>query len=91
LYIHLHQHFDEGFAGPAAFPPGSIADFRNSGGVGFLGVQAGVTYTPPAYSFTHFFFGYQFQGWSQVGRNDTNGSYADVFQNGLFFRGEIDF
>jgi hypothetical protein len=91
LFVHVHQHFEESFAGPVAFPPGSVVDPRTSMGIGFWGVQAGVHYSPPAYSFSHFFFGYQFQGWSQVGRNDNNGSYADIFQNGLFLRGEINF
>jgi hypothetical protein len=54
-------------------------------------VQAGVHYTPPGFAFSHFFCGYQFQGWSQVGRNDNNGANADILQHGLFLRGEINF
>jgi hypothetical protein len=92
LFVHIHQHFEEGFAGPIPFPPpGSVVDARTSMGIGYWGVQAGVHWTPPGYSCSHFFFGYLFQGWSQVGRNDNNGSYADIFQNGLFLRGEINF
>jgi hypothetical protein len=91
VYSHLHQHFEEGFAGPAAFPPGSVVDARTSQQPGFIGVQAGVQWTPPGATLSHFFFGYQFQGWSQVGRNDNIGANADILQHGIFFRGEIDF
>jgi hypothetical protein len=91
LFTHVHQRFEEGFAGPAPFPSGSVVDARTSQGPAYLGIQAGLHYTPPGYTLSHFFFGYQFQGWSQVGRNDNIGANADILQHGLFLRGEIDF
>jgi hypothetical protein len=92
LWVHLHQHFEETLAGTAGFPPGvAAADTRINQGVANFGLQAGVHWSPPAYPFAHFYGGYLFQAWQQVGRNDNNGSNADVLQHGIFIRGEINF
>jgi hypothetical protein len=93
LWGHLHQEFQEKlFSGP---PDNTVTFGANNGSttqaVGMVMTQAGICWTPPRYNFVRFFLGYQFEFWSQVGRDDNTGSRGDLYEHGVFFRGELNF
>jgi hypothetical protein len=93
LWGHLHQEFQERLvAGP---PDNTVTFGANNGsttqGVGMVMTQLGVCWTPPRYNFTRFFLGYEFEFWSQVGRDDNTGSRGDLYEHGIFLRGELNF
>jgi hypothetical protein len=94
LLGHLHQQFDversRGVAGGRG-PASARDDTKTTQGVGTLGLQLGLRWTPPQYECLRFFLGYEFESWWQVGRNDATGSMADIFEHGILFRGEVTF
>jgi hypothetical protein len=95
VWAHLHQEFEvENLmpAGPGRTGPiGAADDRRTTQGALPLGAQLGLRWTPPDYTFTRFFVGYQFEQWWQVGRNDATGSVGNLTEHGIFFRGEVNF
>jgi hypothetical protein len=91
LWGHLHQKFAESIGGAGAAPVEGVLDATTTQGVAVVNAQLGLRWTPEGYNGTRFFLGYEFDYYSQVGRNDNTGSMADIFQNGIFFRGEFNF
>jgi hypothetical protein len=93
LWGHIGQNFEETltFPGPVDIPLGRVGNSTITQGVGSVAVRAGLRWTPLAPHVSCLFLGYQFEYWSQVGRNDNSGSLGDFYENGLFFRAEFTF
>jgi hypothetical protein len=91
LWGHLHQKFTETLAAFGAVPVTGILDATTTQGVGVAQGQLGLRWTPNGCNGSRFFVGYEFDYYAQVGRNDNTGSMADIFQHGLFVRGEFNF
>jgi hypothetical protein len=91
IWGHLQQSFEETLAASGAPTLGGATLYPTTQGVAMLGAQLGLSWTPPGYSALRLSFGYQFEQWFQVGRNDNNGSKGDLTEHGLFFRGEITY
>jgi hypothetical protein len=94
MYGRVHHTFQESFTinGPAPFGYGT---YGKSQGVAMVGAQVGLSWSPPGYSASRFFLGYQWEYWAQVGRDDNTappkGSMGQLIENGIFFRGEFTF
>jgi hypothetical protein len=96
LWGRIHQTFQQQFSFGGVPNPalGGKATDGRSQGVGTLQVQLGVNWVPAGQPSFRFFLGYQWQQWYQVGRDDNSspiGSKGELTENGIFFRGEIDF
>jgi hypothetical protein len=91
LWGHLHQEFAETLSGAGTVPVEGVVDTTTTQGVCVVNAQVGLRWTPPGYCWTRFFLGYEFDFYGQVGRDDNTGSKADIYQNGIFFRGEFNF
>jgi hypothetical protein len=91
LWGHLHQEFGETLTFPGGAAVVGQADGSTSQGVAVVLAELGLCWTPPAYNFSRFFLGYQFEFWSQIGRDDNTGSRGDLYEHGIFFRAEINF
>jgi len=73
------------------------AHANDTPGVGVLEVEGGLRWSaPPGCHLNYLFFGYAFELWSQVARDDSTGpnffgSIGDFYDNGLYFRAEFTF
>jgi hypothetical protein len=91
LYVLTTQTFRESVLPATGGAVYGLASVRKPQGVPELGAQFGVKYEPPGCERWNFFAGYEWEGWWSVGRNDVEGSRADLFQNGIVFRVEHTF
>ncbi len=93
LWGHIGQHFSEQVTVPGypSLSTGCINDDRNTQAILMLEARAGLSWSPKDHEQTRVFLGYQFEYWPQIGRDDNTGSRGDLYQHGLFLRGEYDF
>jgi hypothetical protein len=91
LWGHLHQEFAETLRGAGTGPLEGLADTTTTQGVAVVNAQAGLRWTPSDCNYARFFLGYEFDYYTQVGRDDNTGSRGDIYQHGVFFRGEFNF
>jgi hypothetical protein len=89
---HIGQTFSE--LVPTGTPLGTVGGVAHdtiTQGVGIVGVRSGLRWTPPAYPALQCYLGYQFEYWSQAGRDDNTGSRGEFTENGFFLRADFHF
>jgi hypothetical protein len=92
LWGHEAQHFTD-ITGTLF----GTAKANDSPGVAVVEVQGGLRWSaPPGCHLNYLFFGYMFELWTQVARDDSTGvnffgSIGDFYDNGLVFRAEFTF
>jgi hypothetical protein len=92
LWVHQQQSTAEVVsAGAGAAPLGGLTQMTNTNGIGMLGGQLGLCWTPSTLNTARFFLGYQFTWWAQVGRNASLATNGDLTENGFFARGEFSY
>jgi hypothetical protein len=93
MYMHQDQTFTETVVAPdgAATLSGSNR-MSQSQGMGVLGAQAGLHWSPPGRPWTSFFLGYQWHYYEQLGRQTgATPSNSAILVQGFFLRGEFSF
>jgi hypothetical protein len=86
----VHQSFNESFITQDGNIVGAATDVNETQAVPTLGIQLGLSWTPGWRGcVSRYSFGYEFEEWWSVGEAGT--SHADLFSQGLFFRGEFNF
>jgi hypothetical protein len=89
LFGEIRQTFAETTTGNAG--PIFASDVgRYQVSVPMLTMQAGLTYSPPAWQVSHFFLGYVWEEFWQIGRLHDN-SHGDLLNRGISFRAQVDF
>jgi hypothetical protein len=89
LFGEIRQSFAETTAGNAGPIFASDAG-RYQVSVPMLTLQAGLAYSPPAWQASHFFLGYVWEEWWQIGRFHDM-SHGDLLNRGISFRAHFDF
>jgi hypothetical protein len=85
----IHQGFEETALRGDGTLVGGATLIRESQAVPTLGLQAGLSWVPPASQFCRFTLGYQYQYWWYLGRAED--SRAELSEQGVFLRGEWEF
>jgi hypothetical protein len=85
----IRQQFSErfSFAGVPNVQFGGVNAFTRSQAVPTLNFQVGLGWSPPGWSQLRYSLGYEYEHWWSVGQ--ANGSSAEVWDQGLFLRGEF--
>ena len=92
FWTHLQQQFDQKLNFPGTPTVENIGTSRTTQGTGVAIGQAGLSWTPPGCSAVNVFLGYDFEYWTQVGRNSTNnGSRADFYTHGVILQAGYTF
>jgi hypothetical protein len=97
LVGHIRQQFSERTTtfGPDGQPLVGALGASDSQGVPVLEVQAGLSWQPPRYPLATFFLGYRYEYWWEVGMldniNNGNGTFGEVFDQGVVLRAEFSF
>jgi hypothetical protein len=87
----IHQGFSErfSFSGVPNMQFGGATSISGSQAVPTLSFQTGLGWTPPGMSNLRYSFGYEYEHWWSLGK--VNGSSAELWDQGLFLRGEINY
>lgn len=83
-----HQTFER-FPDADGLPNTAELDFRTTGTLPVVTLEAGLTYRPPALDLLRFTVGYRFEQWWNVGTG--RGGHVELNTQGVFLRGEVDF
>jgi len=83
-----HQTFEQ-FPDADGLPNTANLQFRTTGTLPVVTLEAGLTYRPPALELLRFTGGYRFEQWWNVGTG--MGGHVEMNTQGVFLRGEVDF
>lgn len=85
----VSQSFEERFSFSDLIRIGGASRVSETQAVPVLNFQAGLGWVPPAFPCTRFSIGYQYEHWWNLG--DVGSSQANLWDQGVFFRGEYRF
>jgi hypothetical protein len=85
----IRQGYSDTFAG--AVPPVVDSHVSSSQTVPTLNVNVGLGWQPPEWCNAHFFVGYQYEHWWNVGRLGSINSMGDIVDQGVLLRATIEF
>jgi hypothetical protein len=87
----VRQGFFQEVLGPGGVPVAGITRDANPETAPVINVQGGLGWQPPRYPYTHFFLGYEYEYWWDVGRLSTRLSRGEVSDQGIVLRAEFNF
>jgi hypothetical protein len=77
--------------GPDGHPLGAAMRFGNPETIPTFNLQVGVGWEPPSYPYAHFFVGYQYEYWWNVGRLSNFMPRGELSDQGIVLRAEFNF